>query len=196
MKWYIFAFNISLNLCISLSFAQALSRLREIELQLRSSNLPQNSQALADHHRHLASLIDETATTPLHQGRSLLQRVGRDDPGVVGVRRQYEALEAMVAQLHDSCRKSFDSAAEAVTSAAAGEQLRNDCSRVQLWLKQIGEATLTSHRNMGDNVDMARDFLEIHERLHDDLMEQSDVIKQLSATAEKMPTAGSDRQVH
>ncbi len=42
-------------------------------------------------------------------------------------------------------------------------------SQVATWLGQIGQATLTSYRDMGVNLSSARDFLDIHERLEEDL---------------------------
>ena len=67
-----------------------------------------------------------------------------------------------------------------------------DCFSVQVnqWLNQIGEGTLVGHGDMGSNLAAARDFLEVHERLHDDLMERSDEVKALSRVAEDLAKAG------
>ena len=43
---------------------------------------------------------------------------------------------------------------------------------------------------MGSDLAAARDFLEVHERLHDDLMEKSDDIKTLSRVAEDLAKSG------
>ena len=56
---------------------QALSKLHDIETQLGSTDLPRNSQALAEQHSFLSGLITETATSALHEGRVLLERVRR-----------------------------------------------------------------------------------------------------------------------
>ena len=67
-----------------------------------------------------------------------------------------------------------------------------DCfsAQVNQWLNQIGEGTLVGHGDMGSNLAAARDFLEVHERLHDDLMERSDEVKALSRVAEDLAKAG------
>ena len=61
---------------------QALSKLEEIEVQLNSTDLPRNSQALAERHAYLSNAIMDVSTPALREGRILLERVGREDPQV------------------------------------------------------------------------------------------------------------------
>ncbi len=62
-----------------------MSRLNEIEHQLTKTDLPRNSGALAEQHAYLSNAIVEVSTSALREGRILLERVGRNDPGVQGV---------------------------------------------------------------------------------------------------------------
>ena len=55
---------------------------------------------------------------------------------------------------------------------------------------QIGHGTLVSNGDMGSNLGAAKDFLEVHERLHEDLMERSDEVKALSQVAEQLAKSG------
>lgn len=64
---------------------QAVTKLDEIEIQLESTDLPRNSAALAERHAYLSHCIVEAVTPAIHEGRTLLERVGRDDPGAAGV---------------------------------------------------------------------------------------------------------------
>ena len=71
---------------------QALFKLDEIENQLNSTDLPRNSQVLAERHLVLANTIVEAALPALREGRILLERVGRDDPGATGVKSKVRKL--------------------------------------------------------------------------------------------------------
>lgn len=51
-------------------------------------DLPRNSTALAEEHTKLFNTIVEVSTAALHEGRILLERVGRDDSGANGVRQK------------------------------------------------------------------------------------------------------------
>ena len=57
----------------------------EIERQLTSTDLPRNSSALADLHAYMSGAIVEVTAPALREGRTLLERVGRADPGAEGV---------------------------------------------------------------------------------------------------------------
>ena len=65
---------------------QALSKLDQVEVQLTSTDLARNSAALAERHAHLSNIIVEVSAPALREGRILLERVSRDDPGATGVR--------------------------------------------------------------------------------------------------------------
>lgn len=71
---------------------QALSKLDEIEVQLTSTDLPRNSQALAERHAYLSSAIAEVTTPALREGHILLERVGREGPSVQGVATKVQLL--------------------------------------------------------------------------------------------------------
>ncbi len=51
-------------------------------MQLNSTDLPRNSQALAERHAYLSNAIMDVSTPALREGRILLERVGREDPQV------------------------------------------------------------------------------------------------------------------
>ena len=71
-----------------LSILQALSKLHEIEVQLNSRDLPQNSAELADRHLQLSNVIVEVSMSAQTEGRLLLERVSGDDRGADGVRHR------------------------------------------------------------------------------------------------------------
>ncbi len=45
------------------------------------------------------------------------------------------------------------------------------------WLNQIGQATLIRYNNMGGDLNTARDFLELHERLDEDMRDKNAEVK-------------------
>ena len=63
-------------------------KLTQIEQQMLSVDLPRGSAMLAEKHAHLSNSIHEITLPALHQGRVLLERVGRDEPGAEGVRQK------------------------------------------------------------------------------------------------------------
>ena len=63
-----------------------MTKLDEVEVQLASSSsLADDSPALAERHAFLSAAINEAATPALREGGSLLERVGREEPGAQGV---------------------------------------------------------------------------------------------------------------
>ena len=40
---------------------------------------------------------------------------------------------------------------------------------MESWLQQIGRTTIIQYKDMGTNLSTARDFLELHERLDEDI---------------------------
>lgn len=84
------------NISMALSFfdlvEKALTTLDQIEVQLNTMDLPRNSAELADRHAQLSNVIVEASTPALHEGRILLERVSRDDPGADGVRRKVSII--------------------------------------------------------------------------------------------------------
>lgn len=84
------------NISMALSFfdlvEKALTTLDQIEVQLNTMDLPRNSAELADRHAQLSNVIVESSTPALREGRILLERVNRDDPGADGVRRKVSII--------------------------------------------------------------------------------------------------------
>ena len=74
---------------------QALTKLDEIERQLTSTDLPRNSSALADLHAYMSGAIVEVTAPALREGRTLLERVGRVDPGAEGVSSTVSILNCL-----------------------------------------------------------------------------------------------------
>ena len=60
-------------------------RLEEIEVLLTGSDLASDSPALAERHTKLLQSILEASIAALHVGRTLLGRVGKDDPAGNGI---------------------------------------------------------------------------------------------------------------
>lgn len=55
--------------------------------------------------------------------------------------------------------------------------------QLNTWLHQIGLAHLGQYRDMGTNLSSARDFLEIHERLDEDIRDKKAEVDDLCRTA-------------
>ncbi|XP_060064415.1 titin-like, partial [Ylistrum balloti] len=148
----------------------ALTKLEQVEVQLNSMDLPRNSTALADRHAQLSNAIVEASTQALREGRILLERVSREDPGADGVRRRMTLLQDRCASLESLCKARR---AEAWERSQAYLQFQEHFNSLQTWLTSIGQATLSQHADMGTRLETAEDFLEIHEQLEQDLRDKN-----------------------
>lgn len=77
-----------LNGFVSNKYLQALTRLDNLETQIKSLSLSRHKDVLARQHAELSSRVQETAQPALAQGRSLSERVGSGAPGAQGVERK------------------------------------------------------------------------------------------------------------
>lgn len=111
------------NLTLAVNFFSlaktALSKLSDIEVQLTSSDLPRNSQALAERHAYLSAAIADVTTPVLREGQILLERVGREGPGVQGVVAKMDELQSRSASMEEMCKARYE--------ASERSQAYHDC---------------------------------------------------------------------
>ena len=69
-------------------------------------------------------------------------------------------------------------------------QFQEKFAQLNSWLGQIGLATLSRYRDLGSDLNFARDFLEIHERLEKDARAKTEEVKALSTAAEELVKSG------
>ena len=60
-------------------------KLDDIEAQLSSSDLARNSTELIDRHTHLWTVIVDVSTAALHEGGTLVSRIGKESPVVKAI---------------------------------------------------------------------------------------------------------------
>ncbi|XP_046554795.1 uncharacterized protein LOC124264120 [Haliotis rubra] len=179
------------NISSSVSFFNqaetALTQLGQIEVQLNNMDLPRNSAELAEHHAHLSNAIVEVSTSAFMEGRLLLERVSRSDAGADGVRKKMDELEARCAHLESLCKARR---AEAWERSQAYLIFQEKFNSLFTWMTQICQSTLSRHGNMGNTLASAKDFLEIHEQLDEDIREKSAEIDSLSEAVVNLVRSG------
>ncbi|XP_074642495.1 uncharacterized protein LOC141899810 [Tubulanus polymorphus] len=178
------------NLSLAGSFFKqahaAILKLDQIEMQLNSTDLPRNSAMLAERHASLSNAIIEVTTPALREGRILLERVSSDDSGADGVRVKMDELVARSTALEDLCKARKEQVGE---KSQAYNMFQEKYTSVHTWIVQVGLAILNDHRELGQNLYTAQDFLELHERLDEEIMDKDKDVESLWNAAQDLLTA-------
>lgn len=148
----------------SLSF-QALNKLDQIDIQLKTTDLKPTSPQLAHLHAQLSKTIEEITAAPLAEGHAILDQAGRA-ASTEGVRRVVEQLENKKISLEGLCVAHKE---ENLRISRALNNFFEKQDELYSWLVNIAEAFLQSHRDMGSDSAMASDFLNLHNKLLTDL---------------------------
>ncbi|CAL1540818.1 unnamed protein product, partial [Lymnaea stagnalis] len=165
----------------------ALNKLGEVEFQLNNMDLPRNSAELAEQHSRLSQAIVDYSTEATHEGRLLLERVSSTDQGADGVRRKMDELLTKCTLLESLCKARR---AEAWQRSQEYLTYQEKYNSLQTWLLQIGQNIVSRHNSMGTSLASAKDFLEVHEQLDEDIRDKNAELSALSAAASRLVQSG------
>ncbi|CAG5126015.1 unnamed protein product [Candidula unifasciata] len=179
--------NISMAVAFFRLAETALNKLGEVEFQLNNMDLPRNSTELAEHHSRLSQAIVDYSTEATHEGRLLLERVSSVDPGADGVRRKMDELLTKCTQLEALCKARRAEAWQRSQDYLVFQERYNS---LQTWLQQIGLNIVSRHNSLGTTLASAKDFLEVHEQLNEDIGDKSEELSALSAAASNLVKSG------
>ncbi|KAJ8954875.1 hypothetical protein NQ318_016811 [Aromia moschata] len=147
-----------------------LTKLDQLEIQLTATELPKTSPQLAQLHAQCSKAIEEATAAPIAEGYAILDQAGRGVSGTAGVRRMVEELENKKITLDALCTAHRE---ENVRVNAALNNFLEKHNEIYTWLVTIAEAFLQGHQHMGGDLPMARDFLDLHNQLLNDLQLKS-----------------------
>lgn len=151
-------------------FLQALAKLDQIKVQLTTTQLKPTSPQLAQLHGQCSKAIEEITAAPLAEGHAILDLAGRGQTGTDGVKQVVEELENRKISLDGLC------VAHREENLRINQALNNFLERqneIYSWLVKIAEAFLQGHQDMGSDLPMAKDFLNLHNQLLNDLQVNS-----------------------
>jgi hypothetical protein len=157
----------------------ALDRLDQLENQLVSAKLPSTSQQLIQLHAQCSKAIEDITNAPIAEGHAILDLVGRGRAGAEGVKRTVEELENRKISLDRLCVAHRE---ENIRINKALNNFLEKHNEIYSWLVSVAEAFLQEHRNMGDDLPMAKDFLDLHNQLLNDLQTKGNEINALILT--------------
>lgn len=150
---------------------QVLNKLDQIEIQLKATELPKNSPKLADLHSQCAKTIDESTAAPIAEGYQILDLADHSG-GTEGVKKIVEELENMKIVLLSLCTAHREEN-KRISAALNNFMERHD--EISQWLVSIAEAFLQGHQDMGGDVRLAEDFMQLHHHLQSDLQVKQEV---------------------
>ncbi|BFZ21917.1 hypothetical protein BsWGS_24956 [Bradybaena similaris] len=179
--------NVSMAVAFFRLAETALNKLGEVEFQLNNMDLPRNSTELADHHSRLSQAIVDYSTEATHEGRLLLERVSSVDPGADGVRRKMDELLNKCTQLEALCKARRAEAWQRSQDYLVFQERYNS---LQTWLQQIGLNIVSRHNSLGTTLASAKDFIEVHEQLDEDIRDKTAELSALSAAASNLVKSG------
>merc|ERR1712142_1104480 len=118
------------NLVLGKSFFSlaetALDKLKQIEVELTSTDLPRNSAALAEKHAQLSGAIVEVSTPVLRGGHILLERVGKDNPAAQGVNNIVTNIQELCTKLEELCKARYEAGEKSQAYNQFQEKLNTD----------------------------------------------------------------------
>lgn len=141
----------------------ALNELNQLESQLTTTKLASTSQQLIQLHAQSSKAIEDITNEPISEGYAILDLVGR---GTEGIKLKVEELENRKIALDRLCVAHRE---ENIRINKALNNFLEKQSEICMWLISVAEAFLQEHRNMGDNFPLAKDFLDLHNKLLNDL---------------------------
>lgn len=139
--------------------------MEQLEVQLATTELPSTSPQLAQMHAQCAKTIEEITEHPLKEGHSILDSTERR-MGTEGVKRVVEEIENKKIYLNSLCTAHLE---ENRRINEALNAFLNKQNELYNWLSSIAEAFLQSHQDMGSDLNISKDFLDLHNQLLNDL---------------------------
>lgn len=143
-----------------------LNKLHQLEIQLTSTNLRKTSPQLAELHAQCSKAIEEASEAPISEGYALLNIAAHGNFVAEGIRRMVDVLENKKISLDNLCTAHRE---ENIRINSAINNFLEQHNEIYTWLITVGEAFLQSHGNMGNDLEEAREFLELHSQLLCDL---------------------------
>ncbi|XP_046401656.1 titin isoform X2 [Ischnura elegans] len=160
----------------------AQTKLDQLEVQL--CTMPKgygisNSQ-LASLHSQVSKALDDVVEAPIQEGNELLREIGnRGSRGTQGVKKVIEELENRKIRLGNMCTAHKEENIRLTQALTLFLERQNE---LYSWLVSIAEAFLQGHQDMGSVYPMAQDFLELHQKLLNDLNLKGTEIEGLLST--------------
>lgn len=130
---------------------------------MTTSKLPSTAPELIQLHAQCSKAIEEATSAPITEGYNILDIVGR---GAEGVKRTVEELEDRKISIDRLCVAHRE---ENIRINRALNNFLEKHNDIYNWLVTIAEAFLQGHQDMGGDLPMAEDFLDLHNQLLNDL---------------------------
>ncbi|XP_063235498.1 titin isoform X2 [Bacillus rossius redtenbacheri] len=158
----------------------ALTKLDQLEVQLRTAEpASSSSPRRAALHAQVGTALEDVTACALREGHALLDVVGRSVPGSEGVKRTVEEIEDRKIALGQMCTANREENLRVSQAFTAFLEKQNE---LYSWLVSIAEAFLQGHQDMGSNLPMAQDFLDLHQQLLSDLQRKGAEVNSLLLT--------------
>ncbi|XP_071443400.1 titin isoform X2 [Hetaerina americana] len=160
----------------------AQSKLDQLEVQLCTmpKGYGMNNSQMVTLHSQVSKALDDVVEAPIQEGRAIVGEIGNKGPkGLQGIKKVMEELENRKIRLGDMCTAHREENIRLTQSLTLFLERQND---LYSWLVSIAEAFLQGHQDMGSVHPMAQDFLELHQKLLNDLNLKGTEIEGLLST--------------
>ncbi|KAK4037071.1 hypothetical protein OUZ56_029111 [Daphnia magna] len=171
----------------------ALTKLDQLEVQLTAHQAPPGSAQLAQLHAQVSRALEDATAPALHHGYSLLDIVGRSHPGAEGIRKTVELIENRGIQLGSLCTAHKE---ESLRITQAVRSFIEQYENLQSWLLDVIEGFLRTHTDMRGTLPEARDILDMHIQLFNDLKMKSTEIESLLRSVNPLCEMAEEIQAH
>ncbi|XP_031348623.1 titin isoform X3 [Photinus pyralis] len=155
----------------------ALTKLDQLEIQIKTSELPSTSPQLAQLHEQCARTVEEITSSPIEEGYAILNAAKMR--GTDGVKRMVEELENRKIAIDALCTAHRE---EKLRINQALNSFLEKQNELYAWLLSAAEAFLRGRQDMGSDLPMAKDFWDLHNHLLVDLQTKGNEINALLLT--------------
>lgn len=167
--------------------------MNQIEVQLTTTEYKFPSPQLAQLHEQCSKTVEQITSAPLAEGHDILEVASKNDMGSSGVKRAVEELEDKKISLDGLCTAHRE---ENIKIHQALNSFLEQHNELNSWLLNVAEAFLVGHQDMGSDLPMAKDFLNLHNTLLSDLQSKGNEINSLLLTLPPLLEYLDDSQRH
>ncbi|RZF40114.1 hypothetical protein LSTR_LSTR011242 [Laodelphax striatellus] len=157
------------------AMADAITKLDQLEVQLNTADFTASPAQLAALYGNITRAIENATEGALQEGYALLESA----PGSESVKRRVEELESRKIQLNLMCVESSERSIK--TSKVLNNFLEKQ-NQLYSWLVSTAQSFIQGHQDMGSVLAMAKDFLQQHNKMLNELQMKSTEINALLST--------------
>ncbi|EEB18958.1 golgin IMH1, putative [Pediculus humanus corporis] len=169
----------------------AFNKLDSIENKMALSDLSDSSTVHSQIYSELIDAMEESTEPAILLGTEILNTVGHDTYGAIGVKNTLNELKSRRINLEGICTRRKE---EKVQASQKFNEFLEKHNEIYSWLITTVESFLQSHQDMGTSLSASQDYLNSHVQLLEEFRIKEIELKSLLSTISSMRMNESDSE--